>query len=196
MKKFYSMTKHTIESLSYWGGMAGAAVLLFVVLLVTYDVIARFFFHRPTPFASQMAAYAVVLISFLGMAYAFSEKAHIRIESITERLPKRIERPLRLITLVLGFVFVSALTWGGFLLVERSLRLGFKSSDMVRVPTFIPQLAIPIGFALLGLRIMVEIGETIGGVLSAKKMPRSISSDLGKNHSDLPTEKDKLIKDL
>jgi len=162
-----------VRTLSNWGAAVSGATIIGVMLLVVYDVTARSLFNAPTPFASQFSAYAVVTIAFLGMAYTFKEKAHVRVTALVSRLSPKTARVLRLVTLILGFVFVLAMVWGGWELVERSLRLGFRAPDYVRVPTFIPQLAIPIGSALLGLALLVEIGKTVGDFIAQRGESRS-----------------------
>ncbi len=166
---FYS----AVHTLSNWGATASGVTIIGIMLLVVYDVAARFLFSAPTPFASQFSAYAVVSIAFLGMAYTFKEKAHVRVTALISKLSQRTARVVRLVTLLLGLIFVIAMTMGGWELVERSLRLGFRAPDYVRVPTFIPQLAIPIGSALLGLVLLVEIGKVVGEFIAQRGESRS-----------------------
>ena len=90
--------------------LAGFATLA-IVLLVSYDVLMRYFFDRPQLFVDEVASFLQVLVIFGGAAYTFRVGGHVRVDLITGILRPAVRAWLRLGTLVLGVVFLTVVIW-------------------------------------------------------------------------------------
>ena len=80
--------------------LAGLAVLA-IVVLITYDVLMRFFFDQPQLFVDEAASFLEVLVIFGGLAYAFRTGTHVRVDLLTTHLPPRARARLRALALSL-----------------------------------------------------------------------------------------------
>ena len=63
-----------------------------MTLMVTYDVIMRYAFNRPTRWADEAAMYSMVWMGLLSAAFGVRERAHIRLEFVVSRLPAKWQR--------------------------------------------------------------------------------------------------------
>ena len=58
-----------------------------VMLLV--EVLTRYILRSPLSIAEEMGGYLLVSITFMGLAYTWKEKGHVRVTLIFSRLPEK-----------------------------------------------------------------------------------------------------------
>ena len=58
-----------VGRVSYGAGYAGGLVLLAIVVLTMVEVISRYVLKNPLILSDEMGGYAMVAVSFLGLAY-------------------------------------------------------------------------------------------------------------------------------
>ena len=160
MSVWNSYTKVT-ESLSSnvakfakWGSLA-------MMVLITYDVISRYFFNRPVLYSDEISAYLIVFVCFLGAADTLKKKQHIIVDVLTLKLPPKVQLWLKLVTYILSLVFLIIFTWGSIIMVYKSFVRGVTMPSILLTPLWIPQIVIPIGSILLCLQFVVEIGKIL-----------------------------------
>ena len=135
--------------------LAGFATLA-IVLLVSYDVLMRYFLDRPQLFVDEVAGFLQVLLIFGGAAYTFRVGAHVRVDLITNHVRRPVRAGLRLLTLVLGVVFLAVVIWVTTQSAYTAYRYGRVSAVML-YPLWLPMAFIPIGLALMGLAMAVAL---------------------------------------
>ena len=131
-----------------------------MILLIFYEVFMRYVMNQPPALADEMSALLLVVIAYLGAAYTWQEGGHVRITALTSRLPVRVASWLRLISLILSFVFVLGLCMSGFDFVQDSFLLKMRSPSWLRLPLQGPHLVMAIGFAMMLLMVAVNIIRT------------------------------------
>jgi len=157
MKRIGSFIEARVNKLS----LVTSSVLIFLMLwVVMCEVITRYFFHF-TVLADEISAYILVAAIFLGLAYTLKEEGHIRLLLLISRLPAKASNWLRVITLSIIFAYVAILTEKSCELVVYSYTHAYFSVSMLRAPLYLPQLALPLGCALLGIQLLFEIGRAI-----------------------------------
>ena len=134
-----------------------------LILLVLYQVITRYVARHPLGAADELSAMLMVLITFIGLAYAWKEKRHIRLTFIMERLPIRAAMWLRLIMLTVVLGFVAVLAKASYDLLASSMKLGLKSYDLA-IPLAWTQISMPLGSALLFIWVMIDIIGTVRAI--------------------------------
>ena len=87
-RAFYSVIRW-IDAFSDVSGKLIALSMLFLVASITYEVVARYFFHSPTIWVYE-ASYMVNGAAFmLGCAYALLKGAHVRTDIFWENYSER-----------------------------------------------------------------------------------------------------------
>nr|MDQ3309082.1 TRAP transporter small permease subunit [Gemmatimonadota bacterium] len=57
-----------------------------MVIAVTWQVITRYVFSRPSSYTEELATFLLIWISLLGGAYALRVRAHLGIDVLVQRL--------------------------------------------------------------------------------------------------------------
>ena len=135
--------------------LAGFATLA-IVLLVSYDVLMRYFFDRPQLFVDEVASFLQVLVIFGGTAYTFRVGGHVRVDLITGILRPGARAGLRLGTLVLGIAFLAVVIWVTTQSAYTAYSYGRVSAVML-YPLWLPMAFVPAGLALMELTMLVAL---------------------------------------
>jgi TRAP-type C4-dicarboxylate transport system permease small subunit len=146
----------TVDRLAYGAGYLGALVLLGIIVLTMAEVVSRYVLNSPLILSDEFGGYALVAISCLGLAYCAQDGGHIRITFLVERIG-RASGPLRVATLALGLVFVSVLAWVCWQFLADSFARNMRSNSLLMVPLKWPQLAMPVGFTLYAVVLLVQL---------------------------------------
>jgi len=137
------------------GLLAGFATLA-IVLLVSYDVLMRYFIDQPQLFVDEVASFLQVLLIFGGAAYTFRVGGHVRVDLVTTYVSRPLRAWLRLLTLVLGIALLAVVIWVTTQSAYTAYRYGRVSAVML-YPLWFPMAFIPAGLALMGLAMLVAL---------------------------------------
>lgn len=129
--------------------LLGAAALALMPTMMLYDVVARYLFRAPTIWAMELSIYALQLVVFLPMGLLASEDNHIKVTLLTDVMNAKVQRILRIVSLLGVCVFAVCLTWWGWKLTAHSWVRSQVSPTLLAVPLWIPHSMLPIGGALL-----------------------------------------------
>lgn len=143
------MAAGLLDRLSDLAERLGAAVLLAIACIVAFEVTSRYVFNAPTLWAQDVCVYLLLWLAFTGLAPAQRAGQHIRIDLAYTRFPPAVRRWLDVSVPLAVAAFGCAATWSGSEIVLQSLRLGRRSMSLFSVPMWVPQLALPVGYALL-----------------------------------------------
>ena len=155
-----------IDGISNIGGYFSGVVVIAMMSLIMVEVFMRYVLRKPPAVADETSAYMLVGLVFIGLAYAWKEKGHVRIEFIITRIPARASQWIRLATLTIALIWVIIALNGAYDFVLFSFETGTKSQSWLRIPLYLPQLPIVIGFSLLTLQLVAEIAKAIRGIRS------------------------------
>ena len=135
----------------------GATLIFLMALLVTTDVVMRYFLDVTTGIATETSGYALVAITFLGLAYTQKMGRNVRVEFITKRLSKRRSDQFHIATLGLYLLFAIWFTYFTSGPVVYNFIHHTISPTVMHTPMWIPYLFIPIGAFILTLELLVEL---------------------------------------
>lgn len=135
-------------------------VSLIVMVLVTFMQIVLRWFNAATVWAEEFSRYVMLYQVWVGASYAVHEDAHIRITALIGKLSGGRRRGMDLVVLTLWLLFALWLTVEGCVLVGEIAAMGQVSSAM-RIPMTIPYASVPIGGALMTIRLVQKIVERL-----------------------------------
>ena len=153
----------TIERISHFVGVIAAWLIVPLVFAAVYEVIARYVFNAPTIWAYEIGYLMTGSGFLLGMAYALSRDAHIRIDVFSVRMTDRTKAIIDIVCYVgLLIPFMLALTQ---VLWRRSIEAivsGEKSGQSAWNPVVWPfRTVFFVAFALLILQVLAEILKAV-----------------------------------
>ena len=157
--------------------LAGFATLA-IVLLISYDVTMRYFFNEPQVFVDEVASFLEVLVIFGGAAYTYRVGGHVRVDLVTGHISPAARAWLRLVTLLLGVVFLAIVIWVTTQSAITAWRYGRVSAVML-YPFWLPMAVIPAGLALMGLAMLGTLGRQVTTLMG----PRSVRDEVAPEES-------------
>lgn len=139
------------------------ALIAFIILTfsVIYEVIARSILNKPTIWSLEIVTYMISCVAFFGSAYVLRINKHLEINLFTKILPIKVRLIFNLIANIIAFIFCFIAFYYGCKLINLSYILGVVSVSELRVPLWIPQMTVPIGFFALSLEFLVRILKLI-----------------------------------
>jgi TRAP-type C4-dicarboxylate transport system permease small subunit len=96
--------------IKFFGVIAGI-LFMTMALVVTYNVVMRYFVARPPVWAIETTEYIMVYATFLAAAWVLSVDGHVKIDILVMRLSPRNRYLLSVIVSFLGFVACAVLGW-------------------------------------------------------------------------------------
>jgi TRAP-type mannitol/chloroaromatic compound transport system permease small subunit len=97
-------TIHVIDTFSEWSGKTVAWLILPLVLGLTYEGIARYFFNAPTLWAFDLSYMLYGALFMLGAHYTLQRGAHIRTDMLWEKFSPRTKGMIDAVAYI-GFFF-------------------------------------------------------------------------------------------
>lgn len=140
-----------LGKITHAAAVLAGCLLLLTALIICYEIIVRDFFHSPTEWVLEVATYAILIAGFLGLAVAFRDNAHVRVDIFAGRLAPETKRKLDMVINVISFLLFLIFMTESMDLVTSSYVYHKLSPSILRFPLFIPQFALVLGsFLLLG----------------------------------------------
>lgn len=78
-----------IDSISEWTGKIVQWFVLLLVVVIVYEVTARYVFNAPTVWAFETTCFLLCIICCLGWVYTHVRQGHVRVDVFYERLSPR-----------------------------------------------------------------------------------------------------------
>jgi TRAP-type C4-dicarboxylate transport system permease small subunit len=94
--------------------------------------------------------------TYLALTYSFHKQDFIRITVVYDRLNETGKKILDFISFIFIIIFSCFVVYYGWLIAYDSLKVGRTSSTILDVPSFLTELAIPLCFAFLVIRVILE----------------------------------------
>jgi TRAP-type C4-dicarboxylate transport system permease small subunit len=151
VKNFYIFS----SKLSLWGAYLSAVLIVSLVALVMVEIASRHFFDTSTMIADEYSGYLYLASIFLGLAYTFDEKAHIRINIITSRLNNHKNRFIDIFASVLSLAILSFILYRTILFTYDSYDMDMLSEAVSETPLYLTQIVMPVGITLFIFSVAV-----------------------------------------
>lgn len=160
MGPFYKKAKDLIGRVNFGGALFGGLAVFCMCLTITYDVILRYFFNRPTQWAVEVGELLMLPTVFLAAALVLRDDGHIRADILYRRITgfKRIVLDLALYIMGLAWSFV--LLWEGWQIFYEFLKRG-KTTPSAELPTYPPMFLAAVGCTFLVIECLFRIGDTL-----------------------------------
>ena len=139
-----------------YSGYLASALFIAIGFIVSYEVIMRYLFNSPTIWVNEVSRFLQIWATYLALTYSFHKKDFIRITVIYDRLNENGKKILDFISFIFILIFSCFVVYYGWLIAYDSLKVGRTSSTILDVPSFLTELAIPLCFAFLVLRVILE----------------------------------------
>lgn len=159
--------RHAEEALSISFG-----VVLFGVLI--WQVVTRYVLNDPSIWTEECARYLYVGVVFFGAAAAVSDRSHIGMPFIVERLPTGARLVTGLVTQALSVVFcVAIVIWG----TRAAIREMDLPSVAMEIPMGVVLAIVPVAMTCTAARILLNMAEDIRDARAGRLRAATAASD-------------------
>ena len=139
-------------------GLAWLAAFFFVAagVMLTYEVVARYFFTKPTIWAAELSQLCLIWGSLIAMAWALGERRHIAVDAVVSRLSPAVRRWTDAAAMLVIAWLSAMVVWKGGDIFLDSFERGRTTGSMLDLPSWVAELSVPLGFAVLFVQAVVE----------------------------------------
>jgi len=135
-----------------------SALLILVALsVIAYAVFQRYVMETPLLWGDELLGYFLVAIVMLGAAEALRLNDHIAMDVFSARAGPMLGRWLRVWADLAVLAFAVVLGWSSWKSVRFAIDFGSYSVGHIELATWIPQVPMVVGPALLGLMALTRI---------------------------------------
>lgn len=103
-----------------------------MTILVTYQVITRYFFNQPSAVSEILAKYMFIWVVLFGAAYVFGTREHMNIAFLKDKLPTKA----RLVVEMIGELVI--VLFGYFVMYQGGLKGALRQMSQVDASLGIP----------------------------------------------------------
>jgi len=145
MKKFNALYDRLINVLAF---IAGSFIFI-MMWIECYEIVARYFFKRPTVWSVEFCEYMLFLLAFLGTTWVLKRKAHINVTILVERLRPRARTYCDIFASFMGILISLIILWFSLKTSFENYVVGVKIVKTYALPKWIFLSFISFGYLLL-----------------------------------------------
>ena len=144
--------------------LAVICIVTFVALvaIVSWQVFTREVINKSAPWTEEAARYMFVVLSVFAAAYVFSDRGHIAVEILIEKLSPRLQKVMGvIIELIVIFFALLIFIYGGLRVAENAW-----GQDIATLPLSVGQvfLVLPIAGVLIAFYSIAHLIGILAGV--------------------------------
>ena len=143
------------------GSYGGAIAVFAMTLLISVDVLGRYFLGKSTGIANEISYYLLVAVVYLGLVHTQRRGKHIRVTILTDRLSTRKSQLVEMLLVTGASVFMGWLTWITMFSVMDSYSGNVTSVTPMNTPMWIPRLLLPIGLGMFTIELTINAVKLI-----------------------------------
>ncbi|HRP78810.1 MAG TPA: TRAP transporter small permease [Aquamicrobium sp.] len=147
-------------------------------VIVFTNVSLRYLTNYSIPWAEEVARYLMIWMTFLGAGLTLRYGGHVAITNLMDALSPRGQRLLRAVIVVGLLAFFVVMIWVGY---NYAMRMRFQLTPATRIPFSTIYAAIPVGFALLAVHLLLIVRGYVAEnrFEEAAEVPGELSGSVG-----------------
>jgi TRAP-type C4-dicarboxylate transport system permease small subunit len=148
--------KLAVYALSARLNFVGIILMLFMIAFTAVDVFGRIFLNKPLTGAYELVEFTMVIVIVFAMSYTQVKQGHMSVNTLVERLPRRVERLfIKFVNLIGGCIFL-LIAWQTFIKANIEKVSGTTSSVLLIVKYPFVYIAFA-GFLLLTVIFALQV---------------------------------------
>jgi len=118
-----------------------------VSLLVFGQVVSRYGFNYTPVWSEELSRFLVVWSIFIGVAIGVRNNQHIGVDALIRFLPHKLLLASEVLLNLIGVVVIGILVFNSFEFIQHTREFE-QLSPAMRIPMYIPYIAMPVGLSL------------------------------------------------
>lgn len=142
---------------------------IFIITVVFVEVLRRYGLGMSSLWSGETARYSFLYLTYIGISWAAYNRAHIRIDILLRETSQRVRGYLYILSdLIMMLLAVYAIRYT-LPLIQTSLEFGAKTQAL-RINRAFAQVAIPIGFSLMIIRVLQRTYRDVMDVRAGREL--------------------------
>jgi TRAP-type C4-dicarboxylate transport system permease small subunit len=164
LDKVYQSLDRGVNGISRVVNITGVSLIMLMMLLITTDVILRYFFDRPLRGVYEIVAIMLVIVVCLAMAYTGIHKGLVAVDILVARFPPRLQALVDIFNSLLGLGLFFLISWKSA--EQASIYKAANSLTFVsNLPVYPFVLVVTFGTGLLCLVFLVNLLKSLSRVM-------------------------------
>ena len=130
-------------------------ILVVIVAINGVNVVGRYVFSSPISWGEEVMLYLMIVGVFIAVPAVTWDGAHIRMDLLARALPPLARRVIETLVDLFSLAVAGLFVYVSVPIVLQLFQFN-QRSDAAEIPVAIPQSAIPIGFALVAIALIVR----------------------------------------
>ncbi len=165
-----------IDAISEFSGRLAAWAFVAVGFFITYEIVMRYVFIRPTIWVDEVSRITQIWAAYLAAGFALKHREMIVIDVAFRKEGTLLRRLVDSFALLVIAAFCVVTVWYGVQIWWASTIRGHTTDSYLAVPKWFTQASIWVGFGLLGLQTVAEMVK----IWRAPASPRGDSAAQGR----------------
>jgi TRAP-type C4-dicarboxylate transport system permease small subunit len=158
-----------VERCNHALGMVSGLGVLVMGLILTYEVLSRYLFNAPTIWVQETSTYLYMWTMLAAASYTLQTRKHVHVDLVVDRLPARPKAVAEAATSAVGMLFCAIVSVQAYEMIAATLRFAKVSATPLRVPLWIPQSALLMGFVLLTFQFAFHVVDRLAELQAGRK---------------------------
>jgi len=150
-------------------GYVAAALLVFLTLLLSLQVFARFVLGTGVSWSEELSRYFYVWSIYFGCILATKEDKHIRVTAQLDLLPERIKNWVISIGDIVWILFSGVVTYFGFQMAASMFEFPFYSQTMGFNLVWVYAI-VPLGHGLMTIYVVLIVARRVKKLIRREKV--------------------------
>lgn len=137
-------------------GLFCVVLLCLMTIFMFSEVVARYVFGNSIYWAEELVRYLFIWFIFVSASYCVKMRSHVSIDMFVSLFPKKMQRRLMALGHVIWIVLtIFVVYWSAKYTFD--LMRSMEETTALKLPLFLVYLALPVGFAGMGIRLVIAL---------------------------------------
>ena len=156
------------EWVERWSNIGGVWLIVFLVVLVSADVVWRTFAGKSIAGGYELAEIVMVPICYLTLAYCQKHRGHVRMEFVIDRLRGKTAQFVEMIALILSLAICALMFYQSIIEAQKAVDIRLVTSGLVEWPAWPFKIMLVYGLFVFAVRIGVQLVQQIRLVITGR----------------------------
>lgn len=150
-----------MEEINRRVGKTSSYLIFVFMMLMVYEVIARYFFSSPTIWVHEVCGFLFAAYVGLTGGWVLLEKGHVAVDIIYQYFPLKLKKIADILVSIVALFMFSILLWQGYKFAWHAIATHQHSHTLFAPPLWPVKLMIPVSALLFILQIVADLFRSI-----------------------------------
>lgn len=141
-----------IDNMSEWSGRIASYAVLYIMLTLAYEVVARYVFNAPTIWVYEINEYVFCLYVAFSGAFVMLHDSHTNVDILYQKFSPKLKLLINIFAGLCFYSVIGVLLWKSAFMAWESWEFREESFSLLASPIYPAKMVVPIGTVLFLLQ--------------------------------------------